>query len=74
MLGNVVYLCAHMKKKFKQEEVVAEEEERKKKEKEEKEEEKYRSHLGASIRVSLESTAPSLAALGAAQTASPQAS
>ncbi|KAH0509719.1 ALK tyrosine kinase receptor [Microtus ochrogaster] len=52
MLGNVVYLCAHIKEKFKQEEVVAEEEERKKKEKEEKkEEEKYRSHLGASIRV-----------------------
>ena len=42
MLGNVGYLGAHIKEKFKQEEVMAEEEERKKKEKEEK----YRSHLG----------------------------
>lgn len=73
MLGNVVYLCAHIKDKFKQEDVVAEEE-RKKQEKEEKEEEKYCSHPGASIRVSLESTAPPLAALDAAQPASPQAS
>lgn len=64
-------MCAHIKEKYKQEEVVEEEGERKKKE---KKEEKYSSHLGAFIRLSLESTASSLAALSTAQPASPRAS